>query len=198
MTCLMIEPVSNMTANHAVCNWHRHNDPLPDLHLSFCYGLYEYNRLAGAGIGCKTLLGVAMVGNPCGRPTGPDRKLILEIRRVCFKPGVKFHQLRRYYTDKIFKDEMSKRIVPVLVRNLDGTQPFAQGNAINAYTVPSFFLRVAEFYVKQKFTNIKRLWTYIQETEDGKYISEAGYHIDHYVKSRGPRHVAKLRFAKEL
>ena len=58
----MIEPVSNMTANHAVCNWHNTN-PLPDLHLSFCYGLYEYNRLAGAGIGCKTLLGVAMVGN---------------------------------------------------------------------------------------------------------------------------------------
>ena len=71
-----------------------------------------------------------------------------------------------------------------MVRNLDGTQPFAQGNAINAYTVPSFFLRVAEFYVKQKFTNIKKLWTYIQETEDGRYISEAGYHIDHYVKIR--------------
>tara|TARA_R110000851_G_scaffold272489_1_gene425227 strand:+ start:195 stop:476 length:282 start_codon:yes stop_codon:yes gene_type:complete len=93
---------------------------------------------------------------------------------------------------------MSLRKVPVLVQNLDGTQPFAQGNAINAYTIPSYFLRVAEFYVQQKYSNIKKLWTYIQETEDGRYIKEAGYYPDHYVKSRGPRHTAKIRFTKVL
>ena len=115
-----------------------------------------------------------------------------------FKPGVKFHQLRRYYTDKIFKDEMSKRVMPVLVRNLDGTQPFAPSrNAIICLHCANFFLRVAEFYVKKIYKH-QKLWTYIQETEDGRYISEAGYHIDHYVKSRGPRHVPMLRFAKEL
>ena len=198
MTCLMIEPVPNAVANQAVSDWHRHNDPLPDLHLSFCYALYEYIRHPSAGIGARQLLGVAMVGNPCGRPTGPDRKLILEVRRVCFKPDVTFHKVRRYYTEKTDSDQMSLRMVPVLIRNLDGSQPFAQGNAIKAYTIPSFFLRVAEFYVRQKYTNIKRLWTYIQETEDGKYIEEAGYHMDHYVKSRGSGHTAKLRFAKEL
>ena len=80
---------------------------------------------------------------------------------------------------------------------LDGTQPFAQGNAINAYTVPSFFLRVAEFYVKQIYKHQKTVDVHT-ETEDGRYISEAGYHIDHYVKSRGPRHVAKLRLLKNF
>jgi hypothetical protein len=195
---LNIKPMTNSDANRAIKDWHRHNDPLPDLHISFCYGLYEYVRDCNAGTGHSTLLGAAIVGNPCGRPTGPDRKLILEVRRVCFNPDVKFHKLRRYYTDKVHSTEMSLRKVPVLVQNIDGTQPFAQGNAINAYTIPSYFLRVAEFYVQQKYSNIKKLWTYIQETEDGKYITEAGYYPDHYVKSRGPRHTAKIRFTKVL
>ena len=195
---LLIEPITNDCANSAVNIWHRHNKPLPDLHINFCYGLFEYIRYTEAGLGKKEMVGVAIVGNPCGRPTGPDRKLILEVRRVCFKPNTIFHKLRRYYNDKVHKNEMSLRTIPVLVSNIDGSRSFAQGNAISSYKVPSYFLRVAEFYVQQKYSNIKRLWTYIQETEDGRYIKEAGYRLDHYVKSRSKDHVAKLRFSKEI
>jgi len=195
---LVIKPITNRQANEAVASWHRHNAPLPDLHIDFCYGLFEYVRHTEAGIGAEELLGVAIVGNPCGRPTGTDRKLILEVRRVCFKPDTVFHKLRRYYTEKVHKDEMSLRTMPILVQNIDGTQPFAQGNAIPAYKIPSYFLAVAEFYTKQKYTNIKRLWTYIQDTEDGRYIEEAGYTRDKFVKSRGNGHTAKHRYALEL
>ena len=195
---LVIKPITNRQANESVASWHRHNAPLPDLHIDFCYGLFEYVRHAEAGIGAEELLGVAIVGNPCGRPTGTDRKLILEVRRVCFKPDTVFHKLRRYYTEKVHKSEISLRTIPVLVQNIDGTQPFAQGNAIPAYKIPSYFLAVAEFYTRQKYTNIKRLWTYIQDTEDGRYIEEAGYTRDKYVKSRGNGHTAKHRYALEL
>lgn len=195
---LVIKPITNRQANEAVASLHRHNAPLPDLHIDFCYGLYEYVRHPEAGIGAEELLGVAIVGNPCGRPTGRDRKLILEVRRVCFKPDTVFHKLRRYYAEKVHKSEMSLRTIPVLVQNIDGTQPFAQGNAIPAYKIPSYFLAVAEFYTRQKYTNIKRLWTYIQDTEDGRYIEEAGYTRDKYVKSRGNGHTAKHRYALEL
>lgn len=195
---LIIKPITNEEANNAVYKWHRHNKPLPDLHIDFCYGLYEYVRYPEAGLGRTELLGVAIVGNPCGRPTGKDRKLILEVRRVCFKPNTVFHKLRRYYIDKVQKNEISKRIIPVLVQNIDGTQPFAQGNAIPAYKIPSYFLAIAKFYTEQKYINIKTLWTYIQETEDGRYIEEAGYIKDKYVKSRGNGHTAKHRYALQL
>ena len=195
---LIIEPISNDRANVAVGKWHRHNGTLPDLHLSFCYALYENIWYAGSGMARTELLGVAMVGNPSGRPMGPDRKLILEVRRVCFKPDTVFHKLRRYYHDKVYKDEMSLRTLPVRLDNLDGTQPGFQGSAIPAYTVPSYFLRCAAFYTQQKYSNIKRLWTYIQEHECGRYIEEAGYTCDRYVKSRGPHHTAKYRYALEL
>ena len=195
---LIIKPITNQEANNAVYKWHRHNKPLPDLHIDFCYGLFEYVRDTNAGIGNAELLGVAVVGNPCGRPTGKDRKLILEVRRVCFKPDTVFHKLRRYYTNKVYKNEMSLRTIPVLVQNIDGTQPFAQGNAIPAYKIPSYFLAIAKFYTEQKYINIKTLWTYIQETEDGRYIEEAGYTKDKYVKSRGNGHIAKHRYALQL
>ncbi len=142
---LIIEPISNDRANVAVGEWHRHNGTLPDLHLSFCYALYENIWYAGSGMARTELLGVAMVGNPSGRPMGPDRKLILEVRRVCFKPDTVFHKLRRYYHDKVFKDEMSLRTLPVRLDNLDGTQPGFQGSAIPAYTVPSTFFVVPHF-----------------------------------------------------
>ena len=73
---------------------------------------------------------------------------------------------------------------------------------IKSYKIPSFFLQVAEMYTQQfslkKDRPVSILWTYIQDTEDGRYIEEAGWHYDHYVKSRGAWHPAKRRFAKYL
>ena len=93
--------------------------------------------------------------------------------------------------------------MPVLVYDIeDQVRGLFQGALIKAYTVPSFFLQVAEMYTNQfsilKNRPVSILWTYIQDTEDGRYIEEAGWHYDHYVKSRGAWHVAKRRFAKYL
>ena len=195
---LIVEPISLEDANAAVRDWHRHNGPVPRVQASFAYALYELVRIPQAGMSHCELIGVAIVGNPSGRPMGADRKLILEVRRVCFKPGVVFHKLRRYYHDRVRPEEMSLRTVPVMIRDLDGYQPFAQGNAIPAWTVPSYFLRCAEFYTQQKYANIKTLWTYALESERGGYIEQAGYVCDHYVKSRGPGHLAKYRYTKSL
>ena len=193
---LVIKPVDNATANRAIGSWHRHNDPVHDLHIAFSYALYEHH----VALKVRELLGVAVVGNPCGRP---NRKDILEVRRVCFKPDVKFHKLRRNYHGDRVKGLPSQRALPTLMYDInDVVRGLFQGQMVNAYSVPSFFLQMAEWYTLQfsviKERPVSTLWTYIQETEDGRYIEEAGYRIDHYVKSRGASHVAKYRYAKEL
>lgn len=194
---LVIKPISNVEANRAVKKWHRHNDPLPDLHIAFCYALYEHH----VALKHRELLGVAIVGNPCGRT---NRKYILEVRRVCFKPDEKFHKLRRhYFFDDRRKEDISLRQVPILVYDIeDQVRGLFQGTIVKSYKIPSFFLQVAEMYTQQfslkKDRPVSILWTYIQDTEDGRYIEEAGWHYDHYVKSRGAWHPAKRRFAKYL
>lgn len=194
---LVIKPISNVEANRAVKKWHRHNDPLPDLHIAFCYALYEHH----VALKHRELLGVAIVGNPCGRT---NRKYILEVRRVCFKPDEKFHKLRRhYFFDDRRKEDISLRQVPILVYDIeDQVHGLFQGTIVKSYKIPSFFLQVAEMYTQQfslkKDRPVSILWTYIQDTEDGRYIEEAGWHYDHYVKSRGAWHPAKRRFAKNL
>ena len=194
---LVIKPISNVEANRAVKKWHRHNDPLPDLHIAFCYALYEHH----VALKHRELLGVAIVGNPCGRT---NRKYILEVRRVCFKPDEKFHKLRRhYFFDDRRKEDISLRQVPILVYDIeDQVHGLFQGTIVKSYKIPSFFLQVAEMYTQQfslkKDRPVSILWTYIQDTEDGRYIEEAGWHYDHYVKSRGAWHPAKRRFAKYL
>lgn len=193
---LMIKPISNAVANRAVSKWHRHNDPLPDLHIAFCYALYEHH----IALKHRELLGVAIVGNPCGRP---NRKDILEVRRVCFKPDEKFHKLRRNYLGERFKDDISLRLMPVLIYDIDDeVHGLFQGTMVKSYKVPSLFLQCSEWYTKQfslkKDRPVSTLWTYIQDTEDGRYIKEAGWHCDHFVESRGAWHVAKRRFAKNL
>ena len=194
---LVIKPISNVEANRAVKKWHRHNDPLPDLHIAFCYALYEHH----VALKHRELLGVAIVGNPCGRT---NRKYILEVRRVCFKPDEKFHKIRRhYFFDDRRKEDISLRQVPILVYDIeDQVHGLFQGTIVKSYKIPSFFLQVAEMYTQQfslkKDRPVSILWTYIQDTEDGRYIEEAGWHYDHYVKSRGAWHPAKRRFAKYL
>jgi len=194
---LVIKPISNVEANRAVKKWHRHNDPLPDLHIAFCYALYEHH----VALKHRELLGVAIVGNPCGRT---NRKYILEVRRVCFKPDEKFHKIRRhYFFDDRRKEDISLRQVPILVYDIeDQVRGLFQGTIVKSYKIPSFFLQVAEMYTQQfslkKDRPVSILWTYIQDTEDGRYIEEAGWHYDHYVKSRGAWHPAKRRFAKYL
>ena len=194
---LVIKPISNVEANRAIKEWHRHNDPLPDLHIAFCYALYEHH----VALKHRELLGVAIVGNPCGRT---NRKDILEVRRVCFKPDEKFHKLRRhYFFDDRRKEDISLRQVPILVYDIeDQVRGLFQGTIVKSYKIPSFFLQVAEMYTQQfslkKDRPVSILWTYIQDTEDGRYIEKAGWHYDHYVKSRGAWHSAKRRFAKYL
>ena len=195
---LVIEPVSNDRANSTVEQWHRHLGRLPDCQLTFCYAVYEVLKMHCTTLSSAELLGVAIVGNPSGRPTGADRKLILELRRVCFKPGVVFHKLRRYYHPKVRADEMSLRTIPVIVRDLVGPPAFLQGSLVPAYTVPSYFVRCAEFYTRQQYSNIQRLWTSVQEHERGRYLEAAGYRLDKVVKSRGPHHAAKHRYALDL
>ena len=67
---ITIERIDNDLANKAVKEWHRHNKPVPKMQITFSFGIWAdspYYRLVG----------VVIVGEPCGRPKGKERNLIL-------------------------------------------------------------------------------------------------------------------------
>lgn len=184
---IVIKRMHKDDANIIVGRWHRHNKPVPQSQVTFCFGIW-----GDAPEGYK-LFGVVIVGEPCGRPQGKDRNLILEVRRVCFRPGLDFKQIRRWHPTR---DNLPRKGSPTL-RNLPIV--VMEGNTIlaydltTAYRLPSTIMKYASFFVERYFSNIKKLWTYILQSEDGTYLEAAGYARDKTFKRRG---VWKSRYVK--
>ena len=174
---IVIEPIHKNDANKIVKSWHRHNKPVPQSQITFCFGIW------GDAPGYK-LLGVVIVGEPCGRPKGKDRNLILEVRRVCFRPGIDFKKIKRWYPtedNQPYPDSPTLRNLPIVVRH-NGI-PIAY-DLTTAYKLPSKIMDYVIFFTKRYFTNIKKIWTYILKKENGKYLEEAGYICDKVFKRR--------------
>jgi len=180
-----IKLINKKLANELVARWHRHNDPVPEMQISFCYGIW-------ADAPGYKLVGVVIVGEPCGRFTGKDRNLILEVRRVCFRPDFDHKKLKRYQGSKPnSKEAPTLRLIPAVIYNGYPIQYTATTN----WNFPSFVLQCSEFYCNYLYKNIKKLVTYIQDVENGSYIMEAGYYHDKTFTRRG---VKKRRFMKEV
>ena len=186
-----IQPINKSAANAIVKDWHRHNKPVPIMQISFCYGIWaDYNP------GGHQLVGVVIVGEPCGRPTGKDRKLILEIRRVCFKPGFNHLKLKRWYPtsdNQPFKDSPTLRNLTMVVKDEQG-QTLAY-DMTTPYKFPSKIIEYATFFTNRYYENIKVLWTYILKKENGRYLAESGFVQDKIFKRRN---TWKRRYTKQL
>ena len=188
---ICIHSITKESANNCISLWHRHNDPVPQMQITFCLGIYaDYKGYQ--------LVGVVIVGEPCGRF---NSKQILEIRRVCFRPDFDHKRLKRYYHFDDFQHEFrpknpyTLRSIPVVYFNGEGNPIFY--NATTPYKFPSLVLNSVEFYVDKffKHKNVEKLCTYIQDKENGRYITEAGYYHDKTFTRRG---VKKRRFMKEV
>ena len=195
---IIVEPIDKKEANKFVEKHHRHNDPVPEMQITFCIGMYEFLIPGGTGYKSKKLIGVVIIGNPCGRPTGPDRKLIKEVRRVCFDPAlgfgksekkIRFHKLRRYYHKVDYKNEVTLRNIPIVVQGGPGV--ILALDATAGYNLPSKLMSYIDLYKKKYFNFVTKLWTYIKPEEDGTYLEKSGYKYDTTTWTK------KLRYVKE-
>ena len=184
---ITIQRLHKDDANAFVKEHHRHNKPVPQMQITFCFGIWADVESNG-DLGGNSLVGVVIVGEPCGRPKGKDRNLILEVRRVCFHKDFNHLKLKRWYPredNEPRKDAPSLRKLPVVVIQKCGTgQIPIDYNYITAYKFPSMVMHYVDFFTKRYFNNIKYMWTYILKKENGKYLEEAGYIQDKVFKSR--------------
>tara|TARA_B100000029_G_scaffold77238_1_gene68928 strand:- start:263 stop:856 length:594 start_codon:yes stop_codon:yes gene_type:complete len=193
-----IKPINKKDANYYVGEWHRHNKPVPFMQISFALGVF-------ADSPGYQLVGVIIVGQPCGRPTGKDKKRILEIRRVCFKPEFNHLRLKRWHPredNQPYPDSPTLRNLPIVVYERQKLKGFDDDCQIpiaydmtTPYKFPSKVLEIVELFTKRYFKNITKLWTYILKKENGRYIKEAGYVCDKVFKRRNRW---KRRFVKEI
>ena len=179
---LEIKRIDNDLANDAIKKWHRHSKPVPKMQITFSFGIWAdspYYRLVG----------VVIVGEPCGRPKGKERNLILEVRRVCFNPNFDHKKLKRWNPtedNQPIKDAPTLRNLPIVVLKdvgENGQVPIAY-DMTTPWKFPSKIMEYVDFYTKRYFKNIKYMWTYILKKENGKYLEEAGYVQDKVFKSR--------------
>jgi len=182
MGLLTISDTSIVEANYYVQKWHRHSDPVPRVQVRFALKLSEIDV---SNKGCN-VIGVAMVGNPCGRPSS---KNIIELRRVAFNPEVSFGHMRRHYNDRRYKTDLSKRRLPIIIL----TDDLYKGNVIRSRETPSTFLTIVEDLIKIRLPYMHTIWTYVHDYEEAKYIEYAGYTCDHEFTRRG---IPKRRYAK--
>lgn len=195
----IIHKIDNKLANESIKKWHRHNQPVNECFITFCYGVFEY---IFTPIKSKKLLGVCIVGEPSGRT---KCKNTFEIRRVCFRPEVKFSKLKRWYEyeDKKFKKQpkLSMRIKPLLLQDFGGFT----GTAIKTHELPSYFLQVAELYIlnwvklnfkDHRIKECKRLWTYIHFSENGSYLAKAEYKADKIFQHSQGDGITRIRYSK--
>ena len=184
MGILKILDMTTEEANQYVQKWHRHSDPVPRVQVRFALKLLEIDV---QNKGCN-VIGVAMVGNPCGRPSS---KNIIELRRVAFNPEVSFGHIRRHYNDRQYKTDLSKRRLPIII----STDDLYKGNVIQSRETPSTFLTIVEDLIKIRLPHMHTIWTYVHDYEKAKYIEHAGYNCDHkFVR----REIPKRRYSKSL
>ena len=177
---LLVTDTSIADANKNIQSWHRHSDPVPRIQARFAYQLIEVLPASKYG----ATVGVAIIGNPCGRPNDPN---IIELRRVAFKPNENFGHYRRWYPNDQRNNEISLRKIPTFVR----TDNYYDMGIIRPREIPSFFVRIGTTLVKKRLPNMHTIWTYTHETEKGLYLEKAGYCCNHYFTRRG---IAKRRY----
>ena len=185
MGILRILDITTEEANQYVKKWHRHCDPVPKVQVRFAVKLVEIN------IPFKILrvVGVAIIGNPCGRP---HSKNVIEIRRIVFNPEISFGHIRRHYDNTLHnKSHPSRRILPIIVQTKDIHLCYV----IEARKVPSEFLKIIEKLIKIRFPNMHTIWTYVHDYEKAIYIEHANYDCDHRFIRRG---IAKRRYSRPL
>lgn len=177
---IIIKDISVDHANEYVARWHRHNDPVPKVQARFALQLIEYLP----HIKASNVIGVAIVGNPCGRPKDPQ---IIELRRVVFKPGEKFNKIKRWYPtedNRPADGAPSLRQLPVVVQTNDRLDCFMT----TPWRLPSAFMGVVETITKRRMPDKHTMWTYIQQDESGAYLEAAGYKPEkHFTRRNVPK-----------
>jgi hypothetical protein len=179
---LLIRDASIADANKYVGSWHRHSGHVPRIQARFAYELVEVLPALKYG----ATVGVAIVGNPCGRPN--DRNII-ELRRVAFKPKENFGHYRRWYANDNQSRIISLRKIPVVINTHDTYDL----RVISPREIPSMFVDVATRLVRKRMPCKHTIWTYTHETEKGTYLEKAGYFCSHHFTRRG---IAKRRYGK--
>jgi len=179
---LFIREASIVDANDRVATWHRHSDPVPRVQARFAYELVEVLPASKYG----ATVGVAIVGNPCGRPADPN---IIELRRVAFKPNENFGHCRRWYPGDQRNHEISLRKIPTVINAGD----LYVLTMVAPREIPSMFVDVATELVRKRMPHMHTIWTYTHASEKGTYLEKAGYDCDHHFTRRG---IAKRRYAR--
>ena len=169
-------------ANGLIDEWHRHNDPVSRVQVRMCVGIREIIP----PLKYSQLVGVAIVGNPCGRPADKD---IVEVRRVAFKPGELFGKFRRHYSE-FYKPELSMRQLPVILDCGDDAGQIL--GMCKPHEIPSTFMRAITTLVQVKLPRYHTIWTYVRDDENGSYLESAGYELDKRIDRRG---VPKRRYS---
>ena len=178
---ITIERIHKDDANAFVKEHHRHNKRVPQMQITFCFGIWADVESKG-DLGGNSLVGV-VIG-----PKGKERNLILEVRRVCFNPNFDHKKLKRWHPTEDNPQEKNRptlRNLPIVVLRSIGTGqvPIAY-DMTTPWKFPSKIMEYVDFYTKRYFKNIKYMWTYILKKENGKYLEEAGYVQDKVFKSR--------------
>lgn len=166
---ILIRQVSIDCANHLVERWHRHSDAVPPVQARACFAMHMQDGIKG----------VAIIGNPCGRPKIHDK---LELRRVAFQPGIEFSKLREEHNR-----DVSQRKFLVCGCNSIGNIFYVA----KSHEIPSAFIRMVHQLTHIELPQYQTVWTYIREGESGTYLRHAGYRFDRYIHRRG---VGKFRY----
>lgn len=180
---VVFQEISHAVANDFVGRFHRHNAQLPRVQIRFSVGMIKDGALVG----------VAMVGNPCGRTTNLG---VVEVRRVCFHPSLHFGQIRRHYSPRR-NGEQSLRYIPVIMHGRDdGMTIWGRWQALpKPREIPSLFMQYVEAMVDLILPSKTLIWTYIRYSESGIYLDRAGYEVDKTFTRNG---IEKRRFSKTV
>ena len=167
----LIEEQKRVEANKFVRTWHRHNkNVVPKIQFRFALAIREVRPFLD-GYAFKQI-GCIIVGNPCGRFKKPNN---LEFRRVCFS-----HDFQPVKKDMMMFSRNDYSRVKML-----SYQKGLWNLKCKTYTLPSFIIRCAVQYIKERFKNVGKLISYITINENGSYYKYAGWKQDHIVKGNG-------------
>ena len=177
--------ITHKEATDFIQEHHRHAVPLPSVQIRFSVGIM-HSQIPG-------LLGVAQIGNPCGRTNDLS---VVEVRRVCFRPGFRFSDLRRYYAMYRPGGPSPKRL-PILMHGRDdGPYIFGRWQAVvKPYEVPSTFMEYIRLMVRLILPAKSKIWTYTRASEKGAYLHRCGYKIDKVFTRNG---IKKNRHARSV
>ena len=169
----LIEQQDRVKANKFVRLWHRHNkNVVPKIQFRFALAIWEVRPIADGYGYSFTQMGCIIVGNPCGRFKKANN---LEFRRVCFHPS--FQPTKK---DMLMFDRNKKARVKML-----SYEKRIWNLKCKTFTLPSFIIRCAVQFIKEKYRNVGKLVSYTTVNESGSYYKHAGWQHDHTVKGNG-------------